>query len=78
MVKSYSANKEAEHNEKITLAYINALWNAQWMGGGSKPPKLDELLNGDKSKKSMTDEEMLIRIKQLNDAFGGEVKEIGD
>ncbi|MEH7391774.1 hypothetical protein [Bacillus sp. JJ1474] len=77
MVKSYSSKMEADHHEKITLTYVNALWTAQWMAGKSRPPSLDKLLNTDISKKEMSDEQMLERVKQLNAIFGGEVRTIG-
>lgn len=78
MVKSYSIKTKAENHEKITLAYVNAYWNAQWMAGKSKPPTLEKLLGSSKQKKPMTDERMLERVKQLNALFGGEVKSNDD
>lgn len=81
MVKSYSVKMEAENQEKITLAYVNAYWNAQWMSGKSKPPTLEKLLNSNKptkTKKPMTAEQMLERVKQLNAVFDGEVKSDSD
>lgn len=76
MVKSYSKKTEDENREKITLAYVNAYWNAQWMGGKNKPPTLESLLS--KNKKQMTPEQMLEQVKQLNAIFGGEVNLNGD
>lgn len=78
MVKSHSIKTKAENNEKITLAYVNALWMAQWMAGKSKPPTLAKILDQDRPKEVMTDQQMLERVKQLNAVFGGEVKSSGD
>lgn len=78
MVKSYSIKTKAENEERITLAYVNAYWNAQWMAGKSKPPTLEKILYPNKQKEAMTDEQMLERVKQLNAVFGGEVKSNDD
>ncbi len=68
IVNSYVKKKEEETDEKITLAYINALWTIQFLG--KDKPKLDDFLNK-KRKKEMTDEEMLNQIKLLNNVLGG-------
>ena len=73
VVKAYAKKKEEESKEKITLAYINAMWTIQWLGK-KKPKSLDEILNGNKKKKVMEDDEMLAVVKNLNAIFGGEVK----
>lgn len=72
MIKAYNARSEQEAQEKITLAYVNANWTAQWFGK-QKPPSLEKILNGNKPKEPMTAEQMLVMVKQLNAAFGGEV-----
>jgi hypothetical protein len=68
IVNSYVKKKEEETDEKITLAYINALWTIQFLG--KDKPKLDDFLNK-KHRKEMTDEEMLNQIKLLNNVLGG-------
>ena len=74
-VDAYSSKKEEESKEKITLAYLNAVWTIQWLGKKNNHPKpLKEILEGTKPKEIMTDEQMLAVVKNLNAMFGGEVK----
>jgi len=73
MVKAYANKREEESKEKITLAYMNAMWTIQWLGK-KKPEKLDKILNGSKPKEPMSNEQMLNKVKELNAMFGGEVK----
>lgn len=68
VVNSYAKRREEDTEEKLTLAYINALWTIQFLG--KNKPKLDDILKK-KSKKEMTDEEMLNQIKLLNNVLGG-------
>lgn len=79
MIKSYSEKKKEESKEKLTLAYINAMWTVQWLGKKSNHPRpLKEILESiDKDKKQMSDEDMFEKVKALNALFGGEVKEVG-
>lgn len=80
MVRAYTSKTEAESRERITLTYVNALWHAQWMGGKKRPPSLKELLSTKnktgmtEKKPAMSDEQMLNTVRQLNAAFGGEVR----
>jgi hypothetical protein len=75
VIKAYAKKKEEESKEKVTLAYINAMWTIQWLGKKSSHPKpLKEILEDNKPKEPMTDEQMLKRIKMLNALFGGEVE----
>lgn len=62
----------------LSMAYINAMWTAQWFGKRSNHPKpLKEILKVmGKEKKQMTDDEMFMKVKALNALFGGEVKVI--
>lgn len=69
MVNAYAKKREEEAEEKLTLAYINAMWTIQFLG--KNKPKLDDILK--KHKKEMTDEEMLNQIKLLNNILGGEI-----
>lgn len=68
-----------ETKEKVTLAYLTALWTIQWLGKKHQQPRpLKEILATiGKERKVMTDEQMLERAKQLNALLGGEVKVIG-
>lgn len=79
MIKTYSEKNKEESKEKLTLAYINAIWTVQWLGKKSNHPRpLKEILESiDKDKKQMSDEEMFEKVKALNALFGGEVKEVG-
>lgn len=70
VVNAYAKRREEEAEEKLTLAYINAAWTIQFLG--KNKPKLESVLKK-KSKKEMTDEEMLNQIKILNNILGGEV-----
>lgn len=72
-MKVYKEIKQSDSEEKITLAYINAMWAAQYFG--KKPPeKLENILKGMREeKKEMTAEDMLDQIKALNNSFGGTV-----
>lgn len=67
---------KSDMEEKITLAYLNALWTVQWQGKKHQQPKpLKEILDSlDKEKKTMTDEQMLKQVEMLNAMFGGKVE----
>ena len=69
---SYSKRKENEQKESIMQAYLISRW--VW----AKKVNIDKVLNGNKKKKAMTDDEMLEKVKALNAIFGGEVKVIGE
>lgn len=79
VTKAYIQKKEEEGKERLTLAYINAMWTAQWFAKkGHQPKSLKEILEGiDRPKKQMTDDEMFMKVKALNALFGGEVKRNG-
>lgn len=74
MVNSYAEKRESESEEKLTLAYLNAMWTIQFLGG-KNTPKLDDYLNKKQHKKEMTDKDMLNQVKFLNNLFGGDVIE---
>lgn len=80
MVKAYVKRKEEEAKERITQAYITARWTIQWLGKKKDHPRpLTEILDSiGKEKKTMTDEQMLAMVKNLNALFGGEVRTDGD
>lgn len=67
--------KKAKQEEQITLAYITAMWAAQWFS--KKQPKplkqiLEKLNNPQPQKKQMTDQEMFATVQMLHKALGGE------
>lgn len=74
--KNYKKRKLEETKERITNAYLNAMWTIQWLGKRHQQPKpLKEILkNIGKEQKIMTDEQMLERVKMLNKILGGNVK----
>lgn len=74
IIKGKNELKEEETKEKIAIAYMTALWTAQWFSK-KKPKHLEEILQI-KTKKQMTDEEMLAQVKNLNAIFGGEVVKV--
>lgn len=71
IIKAKNQAREEETKEKIAVAYMTALWTAQWFSK-KKPKPLDEILQI-KQKKEMSDQEMLAQVKNLNAIFGGEV-----
>lgn len=62
-----------EDDNRISLAYMQALWTIQWLGK-KKPESLEKILKKTKkeTEKAMTQEETMAFIKGLNAAFGGE------
>lgn len=72
-MNSYVERREEEAEEKLTLAYLNAMWAIQFLGG-KNPPKLEDYLKKSK-KKEMTDKDMFNQIRLLNNLFGGETIE---
>lgn len=75
VAENYFKKEKKEHGERVTLAYLNASWTIQWLGKKSNHPKpLAELLNIKEENKVMTDDEMLDRVRLLNNMFGGEEK----
>ena len=69
--EAYIEKQKQDEEDRITLAYMTALWAAQWFS--KKPPKsLREILGRTKPKKQMTDEQIFNVVKALNLALGGE------
>jgi hypothetical protein len=75
--KAYSQRKELEAEEynlkfknEVTMAKMQA-WLTANLVWAKKMPKLDDLLR--EKQQEMTDEQMLEKVKVLNDLFGGEV-----
>lgn len=64
----YRKRKELESKESIYQAYLISRWVWQ------KRIDIEKILNGEKKKKIMTEDEMLAQVKALNTIFGGEVK----
>ncbi|WP_096224901.1 hypothetical protein [Geobacillus sp. FJAT-46040] len=74
VAESYIENLQREYEEKVALAYMNALWTAQFMFGKRKPPSLEEILKkGKKEQKKMTPEQIFEEVKRMNAALGGTV-----
>ena len=69
VANSYAKRREEEAEERITLAYMNAMWSIQFLS--KNKPKLEKILK--KRKKEMTDKEMLNQVRILNNLLGGEV-----
>lgn len=74
LIEAHKQKTEQETEEKITLAYINAFWTAQFAVGKKKPPSLDKILNKKAKPKKMSPEEMLAEVKRLNVMFGGNIR----
>lgn len=68
--KGYAKRKEIEQKEGIYQAFLISRWVWQ------KRINIKKILSAGEKKKSMTDEQMLERVKVLNAVFGGEVKKI--
>ncbi|NNV07773.1 hypothetical protein ETC03_15765 [Geobacillus sp. MMMUD3] len=74
VAKSYSEKLRREYEENISLAYMNALWTAQFLFGKRKPPSLEEILKKDKKEqRKMTPEQIFEEVKRINAALGGTV-----
>ncbi|MEK5415064.1 hypothetical protein [Paenibacillus sp. FSL L8-0708] len=66
-IQAYNVRMNAESDERMTLAYLNAFWHR-----AKKMPDLKKLLQKEKKKiKPQTPEQMLEEVKKLNAAFGG-------
>jgi hypothetical protein len=66
-IKVYNEKQKQNEKDKISVAYLSAAWQR-----AKKLPNLKRLLEMEQPKKKMTNEEMLLKVKQLNAAFGGE------
>lgn len=66
-IQVYNEQTKQEQEEKITLTYLGAYWQRV-----KKMPTLKKILG--QEKKQMTAKEMLEKVKQLNAALGGEMK----
>lgn len=65
---AYRQRKEADGKEELYKTYLLSRWVWQ------EKIDIEKILNWDKKKESMTDEQMLRQVKALNKMFGGEVK----
>ena len=74
LIEAHKQKTEQEAEEKITLAYINAFWTAQFAVGKKKPPRLEEIIKKKAKPKKMSPEEMLAQVKALNAMFGGKIR----
>lgn len=69
---SYYRRQKYDQEDKITLAYMTALWAAQWWDK-RKPDPLDKILGRQEDPQGMSDKQMFEIVKKLNAAMGGEV-----
>lgn len=77
IIDSWRERAKREHEERISAAYMTALWSAQWWS--KKPPEpLEKILGYTGKPREMTDEEMFELVKDLNAAIGGKVVKHGD
>ncbi len=69
-VDEHVKRKQVERKESIFQAYLISRWVWQ------KKVDIKKILQIGEKKKSMTDDEMLERVKALNAVFGGTVNEV--
>lgn len=69
-VNAYNQNKKADHESRITQAYLTAAWQR-----AKKMPKLEKVLKP--TPKQMTADQMLKVVEGLNRAVGGLEKKTG-
>lgn len=67
-------NKYIEEEKKKAKDIVALAWYTEAMHRQKRLPKLEKLLKEEKSKKEMTDKEMLEKIKKLNSMLGGEIR----
>ena len=76
ILKQHDRKAKEDQEEKITLAYMTALWTAQWQSKSRahKHKPLEEILGIEKTphKRVMTDEEMLKEVKKIHKVLGGD------
>lgn len=68
-IDAFVDKQKREQEERLILTYAGAAWQRS-----KKMPRLNQLLGKEEPDKKMTAEEMYKVVKQLNAAFGGEVK----
>jgi hypothetical protein len=66
-IKIYNEKQTQDSKDIIAQAYLAAAWQR-----AKKLPNFKKLLEAERPKRKMTNEEMLLKVKQLNAAFGGE------
>jgi hypothetical protein len=69
----FEEKQKFEQEEKLSL-----VWMGEYFHRVEKLPTLDEVLGKKKETKSMTAEEMLLKVMQLNSALNGTVKKAGE
>lgn len=72
----YSKKEKEKQSSKLREIYIAAVWTSRWVFA-KKIPSFESILKESEPRKDMTDEEMLLKVQQLNAVFGGEVKKVG-
>jgi hypothetical protein len=66
-IKVYNEKRKENEKDRIATAYLGAAWQR-----AKKLPNIKRLLEMEQQKRKMTNEEMLLKVKQLNAAFGGD------
>jgi hypothetical protein len=66
-IKVYNEKLKQDRKDRLALTYLGAAWQR-----AKKLPDYKRLLGMELPKKKMTNEEMLLKVKQLNAAFGGD------
>jgi hypothetical protein len=67
VVDAYIKKEKKREKDRLAQAYLGAAWQR-----AKKLPNLKKLLEIEEQNKKMTNEEMLLKVKQLNAAFGGD------
>jgi hypothetical protein len=66
-IKVYNEKLKQDGKDRLALAYLGAAWQR-----AKKLPNFKKILGMEQPQKKMTNEEMLLKVKQLNAAFGGD------
>ena len=63
---------KSEYEERVSIAYANALWVNLWQTK-NQPEPLEKILGRKPEPKQMEAEDILSQVKAINAALGGEV-----
>lgn len=69
----FAEKQQFETEEKITL-----VWMAENFRRTEELPPLEKILGKEEEKKEMSADDMLLKVMQLNSAFGGTVQKVGE
>jgi hypothetical protein len=67
VVNAYIEKEKQKEKDRLAQTYLGAAWQR-----AKKLPNFKKLLGMEQPQKKMTNEEMLLKVKQLNAAFGGD------